>query len=123
MAVDGGVNGAADTSANHLLLLTTQTGVIAAITPVNEPMYRRLSTLQSFLTNQLDHACGLNPKSYRAVESEGMGNRGMVDGSLLRRWCELGSQRMAEACAKIGVEEWVVRSDLEFISGAGLSYL
>jgi cleavage and polyadenylation specificity factor subunit 1 len=46
-----------------------------------------------------------------------------VDGSLLRRWTELSSQRRQEACAKVGVDEWVVRSDLEAVGGGGLGYL
>ena len=124
VAVDGETNGTSLSSGPlHQLLLTSQTGSLALITPVDEPMYRRLSALQTYLTNQLEHACGLNPRSYRAVESEGFGSRGIVDGTVLRRWCELGSQRTAEACAKVGVEEWVVRSDLEFVGGAGLAYL
>ena len=68
----------------------------------------------------MDHACGLNPRAYRAVESEGFGSRGIVDGGVLRRWGELGSQRRAEACGKVGVEEWALRSDLEVLGGAGL---
>lgn len=43
-----------------------------------------------------------------------------MDGGVLRRWGELGSQRRAEACGKVGVEEWVLRSDLEVLGGAGL---
>lgn len=56
------------------------------------------------------------------VESEGFGNRGVLDGGVLRRWGELSSQRRAEACGKVGTEEWVVRSDLEVLGGAGLGF-
>ena len=101
-------------------MLLTQSGAIAIINPVDEQTYRRLGALHTYLVNQLEHACGLNPRGYRAVEGA---TRGVIDGSLLRRWTELPSSRQQEACAKMGVEEWVVRSDLEVIGGAGLSYL
>lgn len=112
-------------SVTHQILMTTQTGALSLVTAVDEQMYRRLNALQTFLTASLDHHCGLNPRAYRAVESEGFGSRGIVDAGLglLGRWAELPSGRRAEGCAKVGVEEWVVRSDLEFVGGRGLGYL
>ncbi|KAF2754100.1 hypothetical protein EJ05DRAFT_494539 [Pseudovirgaria hyperparasitica] len=110
-------------SAPQQILLSTQSGSLGLITPVDEAMYRRLGALQAFLTSVLDHACGLNPRAHRAIESEGYGSRGILDGSILRRWNEVSSQRKAEGLAKMGVEAWVVRSDLEFVGGGGLGYL
>jgi len=107
----------------YQLLLATQSGALALITPLDEQTYRRLGALQTHLTGVLDHICGLNPRAYRAVESEGFGSRGILDGGVLRRWTELGSQRRAEACLRVGAEAWQVRSDLEMISGGGLGYL
>ncbi|KAK3044472.1 hypothetical protein LTS18_001201, partial [Coniosporium uncinatum] len=46
--------------------------------------------------------------------------RGIVDGGLVMRWVDLGAQRRGEACARAGAEEWIVRSDLEGVGGAGL---
>jgi cleavage and polyadenylation specificity factor subunit 1 len=106
---------------NHVLL-TTQTGVLGLLTPIDEQTYRRLGALQVFLTNSLEHACGLNPRGYRSVETERSGSRAIVDGTILRRWTELGSQRKAEACLKVGVEEWVVRGDLERVGAGALGY-
>ncbi|OCK81251.1 hypothetical protein K432DRAFT_381504 [Lepidopterella palustris CBS 459.81] len=106
----------------HHLLLASQSGTLALLTPLSEPSYRRLSALATFLTNNLEHPCGLNPRAYRAVESEGFGSRGTVDGGMLRRWGELGSQRRSEACSKVGIEEWVLRSDLEVVAGGGLGF-
>ncbi|KAL1637066.1 mRNA cleavage and polyadenylation factor subunit [Neofusicoccum ribis] len=123
MAVDDPSASTKPAGSSHHLLLTSLSGAVALVTPVDEQMYRRLGALQTFLVGGLDHPCGLNPRAYRAVESEGFGSRGVVDGALLARWAELGSQRRAEGCAKVGVEEWVVRSDLEFVGGAGLGYL
>jgi cleavage and polyadenylation specificity factor subunit 1 len=65
----------------------------------------------------MDHACGLNPRAYRAVESEGFGSRGVIDGGLLiKGWAGLGARRRAEACGKVGVEAWILRNDLEIIT-------
>lgn len=105
------------------VLVTTQTGALINITPLDESTYRRLSSLQTHLISVLDHTCGLNPRLYRNVESEVLGSRGIIDGSLLQRWNQLGSQKRADACARVGAEEWQIRSDLEMISGGGLDYL
>ena len=105
------------------VLYTSQSGVLLLVTPIDENMYRRLSIIQVYLTNQLEHYCALNPKSYRAVRDEGFASRGVLDGALLKRWNELSSLRKAEVCAKVGVDEWVIRSDLEFVGGGGLGYL
>jgi cleavage and polyadenylation specificity factor subunit 1 len=106
----------------HHILHTSQSGIISLLTPLSESTYRRLGALATHLTNTLEHPCGLNPRAYRAVESEGFGSRGIVDGDILRRFSELSSQRRAEACGKVGIEEWVLRSDLEIIGGAGLGF-
>jgi cleavage and polyadenylation specificity factor subunit 1 len=116
-----GTNGeAVSPSRLNNVLMLTQSGAIALINPIDEQTYRRLGALYTYLVNQLEHACGLNPRGYRAVEGA---TKGVIDGTLLRRWTELPSSRQQEACAKMGVEEWIVRSDLEIIGGAGLGYL
>lgn len=107
----------------HHVLVATQTGVFGLMTPVDELMYLRLNTLQTYLISQLDHACSLNPKAYRAVESERYGIKGIVDGGILRRWTELPSPKRADACARLGISEALVKSDLEFVCGGGLAYL
>lgn len=108
---------------HHQILITTQTGSLGLITPVAEESYRRLSALQSQLTNTIEHPCGLNPRAFRAVESDGAAGRGMVDGSLLRQWLDLGKQRKTEIASRVGANEWEIRADLETISGGGLGYL
>jgi cleavage and polyadenylation specificity factor subunit 1 len=117
------VDGSTPAKPPDQVLYTSKSGVLALVTPIDENMYRRLSMIQVYLHNQLDHHCSLNPRGYRAVADEGLASRGVLDGTLLRRWNELSSLRKAEACAKAGVEAWVVRSDLEFIGGGGLAYL
>ncbi|EDN02958.1 conserved hypothetical protein [Histoplasma mississippiense (nom. inval.)] len=107
----------------HHVLVTSETGSIALITPVSETSYRRLSALQSQLTNTLEHPCGLNPRAFRAVESDGIGGRGMVDGDLVKRWLDLGTQRKAEIANRVGADVWEIRADLEAIGKGGLGYL
>ncbi|KAK5116268.1 hypothetical protein LTR85_009240 [Meristemomyces frigidus] len=107
----------------HHILTTFQSGAVGLITPVDESTYRRLSALQTHLTSILEHAAGLNPRAYRAVESEGFGARGVVDGSLVQRISELGAARRAEVLGRAGADAWGLRSDLEIIGGAGLSYI
>ncbi|KAG9684080.1 protein CFT1, partial [Aureobasidium melanogenum] len=107
---------------NHILI-TTQTGSIALLTPLDEATYRRLSALQTTLSSILEHAAGLNPRAYRSVESEGLGARGIVDGDLITRIYELGAGKRLEVLGRAGAEVWGMRSDLEIIAGEGLGYL
>ncbi|PSN69708.1 protein CFT1 [Corynespora cassiicola Philippines] len=109
----------------HQLLATSQSGTLALITPLSESSYRRLGGLATFLSSTLDSACGLNPKAFRAVDSEAGGGaggagRGIVDGNLLMRWGELGEQRRREGLGKVGGDEWVFWGEREVIAGWGV---
>ncbi|EFE34581.1 uncharacterized protein ARB_06344 [Trichophyton benhamiae CBS 112371] len=102
----------------YQILMTFQTGSIAIITPLGEDSYRRLLALQSQLVNALEHPCSLNPRGYRAVESDGMGGqRGMIDGNLLLRWLDMGAQRKAEIAGRVGADVGAIRVDLEKLHG------
>jgi cleavage and polyadenylation specificity factor subunit 1 len=105
------------------ILITSQNGSLALVTSVSEDSYRRLAALQSQLVNTIEHAGGLNPRAFRAVESDGAGGRGMIDGTLLRQWLSLGRQRQAEIAGRVGAAEWEIRADLEVVGGDGLGYL
>lgn len=105
------------------VLLTSASGALALVTTLTEPSYRRLDALQTHLINILDHPCGLNPRAYRRVESEGFGARGVVDGGLLRRWSMLSAQRRLEACTRVGASEWEVKADLALLAGGALDFL
>jgi cleavage and polyadenylation specificity factor subunit 1 len=109
----------------HEILITSQTGAISLLSPLSESQYRRLSTLANHLSNTLYHACGLNPRAYRvgSKDTEGMvGGRAIVDGGMLLRWMELGSQRRAEVASRVGVGVDEIREDLVALMG-GLGYL
>ncbi|KAI3138791.1 hypothetical protein CBS147325_6846 [Penicillium roqueforti] len=112
-----------ETFARHQVLITSQNGSLALVTSVAEETYRRLSALQSQLINTVDHPAGLNPRAFRAIESDGAAGRGMVDGNLLRLWLNMGKQRQAEIAGRVGAAEWEIRADLETIGGDGLGYL
>jgi cleavage and polyadenylation specificity factor subunit 1 len=105
------------------ILTTSPSGAVSLLTPLPEATYRRLFALQTHLITILDHPCSLNPRAYRAVESEGFGGRGVLDGSLLKRWTELSSQKKIEACKRIGEEVETVRGWLELLGGGALGYL
>lgn len=107
----------------HQVLITSQNGSVGLVTCVSEESYRRLSALQSQLTNTIEHPCGLNPRAFRAVESDGTAGRGMLDGKLLSQWMDMGKQRRMEIASRVGANEWEIKADLEAVSGAGLGYL
>ncbi|KAK4630456.1 hypothetical protein CLAFUW4_08619 [Fulvia fulva] len=106
------------------VLTTSLTGSIGMITPLDESSYRRLSALQTHLTTILEHPASLNPRAYRAIESESFGGaRGVVDGNIVRRINELGAARRADVLGRAGADNWSIRSDLEVVGGGGLGYL
>lgn len=110
-------------TAFHHVLVTSHNGSIALVTSVAEESYRRLSALQSQLINTVDHPAGLNPRAFRAVESDGAAGRGMVDGNLLRLWLNMSKQRQVEIAGRVGATEWEIKADLETIGGGGFGYL
>jgi cleavage and polyadenylation specificity factor subunit 1 len=114
-----------DTIPEHEILITSTTGTISLLSPLSEAQYRRLSTLTNLLSNTLYHACGLNPKAYRIsnhAPEPVIGGRAIVDGTIMMRWMELGSQRRAEVAGRVGVNVDQVRDDLESLMG-GMAYL
>ncbi|KAK3336811.1 CPSF A subunit region-domain-containing protein [Cercophora scortea] len=95
--------------APQVLLLASPTGVLAALRPLSESAYRRLSSLATQLTTSLPHAAGLNPKGYRMPSAScptsgvdaGVG-RSIVDGVVLERFVELGTGRRGEMAGRAG---------------------
>ncbi|EXJ92763.1 hypothetical protein A1O3_01315 [Capronia epimyces CBS 606.96] len=113
--------GAIGMEERHRILLSTQEGSLCMLTPVPEATYRRLSTLQNTLMTTLDfHACSLNPRAYRQVETDGIGGRGVIDGNLVQRWWETSTQQRVASADKAGASVWEVRADMDLISGRDL---
>ena len=117
-----GVDATANVGSQQILV-TTQEGGLALITPLSEQSYRRLSALQNILIANLEHPCGLNPRAYRAVESDGIGGRAVIDGNMVQKWLDQSSQHKASTADKCGGTVWDVRGDLEAIGGGGLGFL
>ncbi|CAI4218655.1 unnamed protein product [Parascedosporium putredinis] len=116
---------------NHILLLASESGMLAAISPLSEAAYRRLLSLSAQLVTALPVSAGTNPKAYRmphpaagAVGVDTASGRTMIDGAVLARWGELGTGRKAELAGKTGysgVEQ--VRAELDSLLGwTGLAY-
>ncbi|KAK4129411.1 hypothetical protein N657DRAFT_609720 [Parathielavia appendiculata] len=115
----------------HVLLLASATGVLAALRPLPESAYRRLSSLAAQLVNSLPHAAGLNPRGYRMPSADcppagveaGIG-RSIVDGAVLERFTELGMARRVELAGRAGYAGiGEVRAELEGVLGwAGMGY-
>lgn len=102
------------------LLMTLTSGAVAILTPLSEQQYRRLNALSNHLSNLLYHPAGLNPKAHRistTAPEAVIGGRPIVDGSILWRWMELGSQKRAEVAGRVGVDGETIREDLEAIAG------
>jgi cleavage and polyadenylation specificity factor subunit 1 len=123
-----GVNGLGDEQGTEpspvfQVLTTSPTGAVGLITPLDETSYRRLGSLQTHLSNVLEHAAGLNPRAFRSAGEEGSAGRGVVDGTIIKRIWELGSVRRAEVLARAGSDSWVLQSDLEHLDGLGLPYI
>lgn len=118
----------------HILLLTSPTGHLSALTSLPEPSHRRLLSLSTQLFSALPALAGLNTKSYRIPGTANQGSVGVdsaagrsaavVDGAVLARWAELGSAKKTEVGTRSGyegVEE--TRSELRNVLGwSGLSY-
>lgn len=104
-------------------LLTTTSGALGLLTPLDESSYRRLSALQLHLSSVLEHAGSLNPRAYRSPEGLDGGRGAVVDGEVLRRLGEVGSARRAEVLGRAGMDGWGWRGDGEVIFGGGLGWL
>lgn len=107
---------------NHILI-TTQSGAVHLITPLDNAAYRRLSNLHGQMTSILEQPAALNPREYRASDGDVAAARGVIDGTLVQRIGELGSARRAEVLGRCDSDAWTLRSDLEVICGGGLAWL
>ncbi|KAI9742867.1 MAG: mRNA cleavage and polyadenylation factor subunit [Claussenomyces sp. TS43310] len=116
---------AEETIPEYEILMTLTTGALALLSPLPEAQYRRLNTITNHLSNSLYRACGLNPKAYRVnprAPEAVIGGRPIVDGTILMRWMELGSQKRSEIARGMGIDVEQVRDDLEALR-SGVAYL
>lgn len=106
-------------------MLASPTGALAALTPLSEQAYRRLTSLANSIAAALPHAAAANPKAHRLPPLDARppgvdtsAGRTIVDGALLTRWNELGAGRRFEVAGKGGYGNVLeVRGELEGMLG------
>ena len=120
------LNGDSDadsSSQNYQILLATQEGGLSVLSHLSAPTYQRLSALQNILISTLEHPCGLNPRSYRAVETDGIGGTAIVDGNLVQRWRDQDLFHQSSVADKVGSSVWEIAEDLGDVDGGRLEFL
>ncbi|QIW95825.1 hypothetical protein AMS68_001343 [Peltaster fructicola] len=105
------------------ILITTQSGAIHLLTPLDNAAYRRLGNIYGQMASILEHPAALNPREYRAADGDVAATKGVIDGTLIQRVGELGSAKRAEVLSRCGSDAWMLRSDLKVICGGGLAWL
>ncbi|KDN41440.1 hypothetical protein K437DRAFT_258287 [Tilletiaria anomala UBC 951] len=86
-------------STGNEILQGASNGSIEGITSVDEETFKKLQLLQGYMTRNVRHFAGLNPRSLRAVVNETVPRplaKGILDGSLLRIFMSLPRKRAEE---------------------------
>nr|CAG8506381.1 12436_t:CDS:10 [Entrophospora candida] len=87
----------------------TLDGSIGMITPITEKTYKRMQLLYSQMVNGIQHPAGLNPKSFRLLQSKMRlainPSKGILDGDLLFQFPNLALHRQREMTKQIGTTE------------------
>ncbi|KAF4124810.1 cleavage and polyadenylation specificity factor subunit 1 [Geosmithia morbida] len=120
----------------HILLLTSPTGHLSAVTTLSEPSHRRLMSLSNQLVSALPAHGGLNLKAYRlpgtnvaregpvGVDAAAGRSATVVDAGILARWADLAAAKKAELASRSGYDGVAeARAELAGIIGwSGLEY-
>ncbi|GAX14519.1 cleavage and polyadenylation specificity factor subunit 1 [Fistulifera solaris] len=88
----------------------TTDGTMASIVPISEPLFWRLTALQSVMANALDADCALNPRGwrlYRRTPRRGgcrsnYRKKSVIDGDLVMRFVDLPVAEQEDLAASIG---------------------
>jgi cleavage and polyadenylation specificity factor subunit 1 len=88
----------------------TTDGTMASIVPISEPLFWRLTALQSVMANALDADCALNPRGwrlYRRTPRRGgcrsnYRKKSVIDGDLVMRFVDLAVAEQEDLAASIG---------------------
>ncbi|KAG9306400.1 hypothetical protein G9A89_018283 [Geosiphon pyriformis] len=103
-------------SVKRLCLCGTLDGSIGMITPIPEKMYKRMQLLYSQMVNGIQHPAGLNPKSFRLLQSNQRlatnPAKGVLDGDLLFQFPNLSLNRQREMTKQIGTTPERIMDDL-----------
>ncbi|CAH1761431.1 3424_t:CDS:10 [Entrophospora sp. SA101] len=94
----------------------TLDGSIGMITPITEKTYKRMQLLYSQMVNGIQHPAGLNPKSFRLLQSKMRlainPSKGILDGDLLFQFPNLALHRQREMTKQIGTTVERIMDDL-----------
>ncbi|CAG8834801.1 25619_t:CDS:2, partial [Racocetra persica] len=107
-SIDHGIPVMEEETSGHkqLCLCGTLDGSIGMITPIPEKMYKRMQLLHSQMVNGIQHPAGLNPKSFRLMQSKQRlainPAKGILDGDLLIQFPNLALHRQREMTKQIG---------------------
>lgn len=101
----------------HALVWGTLQGGVGFVSPLEEAAFRRLSFLGVKMVTGVQHAAGLNPRSFRAHRA-GAGSSGelknALDAALLRRYADLPCDEQEKLALQIGTTpQKLLRSLLE----------
>jgi len=100
----------------HVTWFATLDGTFGHVLPCAEKTYRRLQMVSNVLAQSLQHTCGLNPKAYRTLRQHRreLFNpvRGIADGDLVFRFCDLSQNEKWEVARKIGTKPQDLMDDL-----------
>lgn len=88
----------------------TTDGTMGSIVPLSEPLFWRLTALQSVMANALDADCALNPRGwrlYRRTPRRGgcrsnYRKKSVIDGDLIMRFIDLPVAQQEDLAASIG---------------------
>ncbi|CAG8629175.1 177_t:CDS:10 [Dentiscutata erythropus] len=117
-SIDQGIPVMEEETSGHkqLCLCGTLDGSIGMITPIPEKMYKRMQLLHSQMVNGIQHPAGLNPKSFRLMQSKQRlainPAKGILDGDLLIQFPNLALHRQREMTKQIGTTVERILDDL-----------
>ncbi|CAG8596773.1 4454_t:CDS:10 [Cetraspora pellucida] len=118
LSIDHGIHVMEEETSGHkqLCLCGTLDGSIGMITPIPEKMYKRMQLLHSQMVNGIQHPAGLNPKSFRLMQSKQRlainPAKGILDGDLLIQFPNLVLHRQREMTKQIGTTIERILDDL-----------
>jgi cleavage and polyadenylation specificity factor subunit 1 len=103
-------HGKADDDQRLAVSFGTSDGGYSAVVPLSEPVYWRLTALQSVLVNALESDCALNHRAWRLyrptpVRGGGQNNdrkKGVIDGDLVMKFADLARADQEDLASAIG---------------------
>ncbi|KXJ17682.1 Cleavage and polyadenylation specificity factor subunit 1, partial [Exaiptasia diaphana] len=100
----------------QLTYFGTLDGGLGFLLPMTEKTYRRLHMLQTKLVDCIPHIAGLNPKSFRMLQTNKRGlsnpHRNILDWELLSKFIHLGFMERQEVAKKIGTTPSQILDDV-----------